>query len=163
RPLPRHRRRLGPPGRPGRDADGRLGDRGDGDVHALGRQRQPRRPVRRRARDGRDRRSRALHRRLAARRRPAGGRSRAEPACDALACSAYKWFGPHVSVLTGRPEALEELRPDKLAPSPDEIPDRWELGTLPFEALAGLAAAAEYVLDTGYGPVREYEETLLRR
>src|SRR5205823_11519085 len=40
---------------------------------------------------------------------------------------------------------------------------RWELGTLPFESLAGVAAAAEYVIDTGYGPVREHEDTLLRR
>src|SRR4051812_40350620 len=61
---------------------------------------------------------------------------------DALACSAYKWFGPHVAVLWGRPELLAEVQPDKLRPSPDEVPDRWELGTLPFEGLAGGGAAA---------------------
>ena len=66
--------------------------------------------------------------------------------CDALACSAYKWFGPHVGILWGRPEVLEELTPDKLRPSSDEVPDRWELGTLPFESLAGVRAAADYVL-----------------
>ena len=64
--------------------------------------------------------------------------------CDALACSAYKWFGPHVGILWGRPELLAELRPDKLRPSSDEVPDRWELGTLPFEQLAGVRAAADY-------------------
>ena len=42
--------------------------------------------------------------------------------CDALACSAYKWFGPHIGILCGRPEVLEELQPDKLRPSPDEVP-----------------------------------------
>jgi cysteine desulfurase family protein (TIGR01976 family) len=83
--------------------------------------------------------------------------------CDALACSAYKWFGPHVGILCGRPEVLEELRPDKLAPSPDEVPDRYELGTLPFESLVGVAAAADYVLEVGYDAVREHEEMLLRR
>ena len=58
--------------------------------------------------------------------------------CDVLACSAYKWFGPHVGMLCAAPELLEALRPDKLRPSPDEVPDRWELGTLPFESLAGV-------------------------
>ena len=53
---------------------------------------------------------------------------------DALACSAYKWFGPHVGILCAPPALLEELAPDKLVPSTDAIPHRWELGTLPFEA-----------------------------
>ena len=69
--------------------------------------------------------------------------------CDVLACSAYKWFGPHIGdARAAAPELLEELQPDKLRPSPDEIPDRWELGTLPFESLAGVRAAAEYMLST---------------
>ena len=55
---------------------------------------------------------------------------------DALACSAYKWFGPHVGILCAAPALLEELAPDKLVPSTDAVPHRWELGTLPFEALA---------------------------
>ena len=80
---------------------------------------------------------------------------------DAVACSAYKWFGPHVGMLCARPELLEELRPDKLMPSPDEVPDRFELGTLPFESLAGVRAAAEYVLDVGYDAIRAAEEPLL--
>ena len=81
--------------------------------------------------------------------------------CDALACSAYKWFGPHVGILWGSPELLAELGPDKLRPSPDSVPDRWELGTLPFESLAGVRAAADYVLATDWDAVRAHEERLL--
>ena len=81
--------------------------------------------------------------------------------CDALACSAYKWFGPHVGILWARPELLAELQPDKLRPSPDTVPDRWELGTLPFESLAGVRAAADYVLSADWETVRAHEEALL--
>ena len=81
--------------------------------------------------------------------------------CDALACSAYKWFGPHIGILCGRPEVLEELKPDKLRPSSDEVPDRWELGTLPFESLAGVRAAADYVLSADWEVVRAHEDALL--
>jgi cysteine desulfurase family protein (TIGR01976 family) len=81
--------------------------------------------------------------------------------CDALACSAYKWFGPHIGILCGRPEVLEELQPDKLRPSSDEVPDRFELGTLPFESLAGVRAAADYVLSADWESVRAHEDALL--
>jgi cysteine desulfurase family protein (TIGR01976 family) len=81
--------------------------------------------------------------------------------CDALACSAYKWFGPHVAALWGRPDLLAELRPDKLRPSPDEVPDRWELGTLPFEGLAGVRAAAEFMLGLDRDALRAHEDALL--
>ena len=81
--------------------------------------------------------------------------------CDALACSAYKWFGPHIGVLCARPELLEELTPDKLRPSSDAAPERWELGTLPFEALAGVRAAADYVTSVDWGDVRAHEDALL--
>jgi cysteine desulfurase family protein (TIGR01976 family) len=80
---------------------------------------------------------------------------------DALACSAYKWFGPHVGVLCARPELLAELTPDKLRPSSDGVPERWELGTLPFEALAGVRAAAEYVTSLSWDAVRAHEDALL--
>jgi cysteine desulfurase family protein (TIGR01976 family) len=83
--------------------------------------------------------------------------------CDALACSAYKWFGPHVGILWGRPEVLGELHPDKLRPSPDEVPDRFELGTLPFESLAGVRAAAEFMLSLDRDALRAHEEALLRQ
>jgi cysteine desulfurase family protein (TIGR01976 family) len=80
---------------------------------------------------------------------------------DTIACSAYKWYGPHVGILCAAPELLEELAPDKLVPSPDEAPDRFELGTLPFESIAGVTAAAEYMLDVGYDAIRAHEDELL--
>jgi cysteine desulfurase family protein (TIGR01976 family) len=80
---------------------------------------------------------------------------------DALACSAYKWFGPHVGILWGRPELLAELEPDKVRPSPGMVPDRWELGTLPFESLAGVRAAAEYLLTSDWDAVEQHERRLL--
>ena len=80
---------------------------------------------------------------------------------DALVCSAYKWFGPHIGVLWARPEILAELRPDKLRPAPDEVPDRWELGTLPFESLAGVRAAADFVVGLDREAVRAHEDRLL--
>jgi cysteine desulfurase family protein (TIGR01976 family) len=82
---------------------------------------------------------------------------------DALVCSAYKWFGPHIGVLWARPEILADLQPDKLRPSPDEVPDRWELGTLPFESLAGVRAAADFVCALDREAVRAHEERLLAR
>jgi cysteine desulfurase family protein (TIGR01976 family) len=80
---------------------------------------------------------------------------------DALACSAYKWFGPHVGILCAAPAVLEAMHPDKLEPSPDEIPDRFELGTLPFESLAGVRAAADYMLSLDWDAVRAHEDALL--
>ena len=64
---------------------------------------------------------------------------------DFLACSPYKFFGPHCGVLTARPELLETLQPDKLLPSSDAVPDRFELGTLPFELMAGTTAAVDFM------------------
>jgi cysteine desulfurase family protein (TIGR01976 family) len=84
-----------------------------------------------------------------------------ELACDVLACSAYKWFGPHIGILCASPALLEELRPDKLAPSSDAVPDRFELGTLPFESLAGVRAAADYMLSLDWDAVRAHEDALL--
>jgi cysteine desulfurase family protein (TIGR01976 family) len=81
--------------------------------------------------------------------------------CDALACSAYKWFGPHIGILWARPELLAKLAPDKLRPSPDTAPDRWELGTLPFESLAGVHAAAEFMLGLDRAALRAHEDALL--
>jgi selenocysteine lyase/cysteine desulfurase len=79
---------------------------------------------------------------------------------DAVVCSAYKWYGPHVGVLSAEPSLLAELRPDKLVPSPDTVPERWELGTLPFEQLAGVRAAARFMLDRVV-PLRWKEEQSL--
>ncbi|MEV8036013.1 cysteine desulfurase-like protein [Streptomyces sp. NPDC086182] len=68
---------------------------------------------------------------------------------DFLVCSPYKFFGPHHGVLTASPELLEELRPDKLLPSADVVPERFELGTLPYESLAGTTAAIDVIAGLG--------------
>ncbi|MFI9812979.1 cysteine desulfurase-like protein [Saccharothrix variisporea] len=64
---------------------------------------------------------------------------------DFFVCSPYKFFGPHCGVLVARPELLEGLRPDKLLPSTDAVPERFELGTLPYELLAGATAAVDFI------------------
>lgn len=112
-----------------------------------------------------------------------------EIGCDFLACSAYKFFGPHVGILYGRRERLQELRPHKVAPAPDSLPYRWETGTQNHEGLAGVSAAVQYlhaigeaygapylaahgarghsgrrlVLKAGMQAILEYEQTLSRR
>jgi len=108
--------------------------------------------------------------------------------CDFLACSPYKFFGPHTGILYGKPEYLRRLTPHKVKPSKDAIPYRWELGTLNHEGLAGVTAAVDYlesigtlygepfqaeyraqgyagrrlVLKTALAAVRAYEQTLSR-
>jgi cysteine desulfurase family protein (TIGR01976 family) len=69
--------------------------------------------------------------------------------CDFLACSAYKFFGPHVGVLWGRQELLAGLPAYKLRPSTDELPGRWMTGTQNHEGIAGAAAAVEYLAELG--------------
>jgi cysteine desulfurase family protein (TIGR01976 family) len=87
-----------------------------------------------------------------------------ELGCDVLACSPYKWFGPHAGLLVARdPGLLAELDPDKLRPSPDTVPERWETGTPAFEVLAGIAAAADYLLGLDWDAVRAHEDALLAR
>jgi cysteine desulfurase family protein (TIGR01976 family) len=70
---------------------------------------------------------------------------------DFYAASAYKWAGPHVAAVVADPALLETLRPDKLAPSSDEVPARFERGTLPFADLAGVAAAVEHLASLAPG------------
>ena len=76
---------------------------------------------------------------------------------DLLTCSPYKFFGPHHGALVADPKLLETLRPDKLAPSSDSVPERFELGTLPYELLAGTTAAVDVIADLlpGTGTRRE--------
>ncbi len=69
----------------------------------------------------------------------------AELGADLLACSPYKFFGPHLGVLAASPELLESLRPEKLLPSSDAVPERFEQGTLPYEQLAGVTAAVDFI------------------
>jgi cysteine desulfurase family protein (TIGR01976 family) len=105
--------------------------------------------------------------------------------CDFLACSTYKFFGPHMGVMYGKREHLERLRPYKVRPAPDYLPDRWETGTLCHEGIAGVSAAVDYIAGVGrravpnlpesagaarreailaaYRVIREYESGLIRR
>ncbi|HEX6850432.1 MAG TPA: aminotransferase class V-fold PLP-dependent enzyme, partial [Candidatus Polarisedimenticolaceae bacterium] len=69
--------------------------------------------------------------------------------CDWLACSAYKFFGPHVGMLWGRKERLAELPVDKVRPASDLPPERWETGTPAYEGIAGTLAAIEYLEEIG--------------
>lgn len=65
--------------------------------------------------------------------------------CDFLACSVYKFFGPHTGVLYGKYELLDSLRAYKVRPAPDAPPEKWETGTQSFESLAGVRAAVDYL------------------
>jgi cysteine desulfurase family protein (TIGR01976 family) len=65
--------------------------------------------------------------------------------CDFLACSAYKFYGPHVGVLYGRSDALAAVDIPKLEPAPDTAPERLETGTLNHEGIAGAAAAVDFL------------------
>jgi len=65
--------------------------------------------------------------------------------CDFLVCSSYKYFGPHMGVLYGRYELLDELKAYKVRPAPDDPPDKFETGTGNFEGMAGVLGAIEYL------------------
>jgi len=69
--------------------------------------------------------------------------------CDFLACSAYKFFGPHVGILYGKRDLLESLPVYKLRPASDALPHRWETGTLCHEGIAGTTEAIEYLACLG--------------
>ncbi|WP_327399063.1 cysteine desulfurase-like protein [Streptomyces sp. NBC_01288] len=100
-----------------------------------------------------------------------------ELGADFFVCSPYKFLGPHHGVLAARPELLETLRPDKLLPSSDAVPERFELGTLPYELLAGTGTAVDVLarLDTdavgsrrrrltaSLAALHQHEETLRTR
>ncbi len=77
---------------------------------------------------------------------------------DFYATSAYKWSGPHIGAVVADPALLESIRPDKVAPAPDAVPDRFEQGTLPFADLAGVTAAVDHLAglaDAASGTRRE--------
>lgn len=69
--------------------------------------------------------------------------------CDFLACSTYKFFGPHMGVLYGKREHLKRFRPYKVRPNTNAIPNCWEWGTLNHECIAGIEACVEYIADLG--------------
>ena len=96
--------------------------------------------------------------------------------CDFYVCSPYKFLGPHLGVLAASPELLETLHPDKLLPATNVVPERFELGTLPYELLAGVTAAVDVLADlvpsegtrrervlTSMGALEDYEDALHAR
>ncbi|PXY20358.1 cysteine desulfurase-like protein [Prauserella coralliicola] len=95
---------------------------------------------------------------------------------DFYVCSPYKFFGPHLGFAAASPALLETLHPDKLLPSTNVVPERFELGTLPYELLAGTTAAIDFIaelvpgagsrrdrLTTSLRALEEHEDTLARR
>ena len=98
--------------------------------------------------------------------------------CDFLACSPYKFFGPHMGTLYGKREHLLRFSPYKVRPAPNSLPDRWETGTQVQELIAGIGAAVDYIAELGrrcdpsakarrsalvaaYRATRQHEMTLL--
>ncbi len=79
---------------------------------------------------------------------------------DFVACSAYKFFGPHIGILWGRRRRLEELPVYKLRPASDQLPDRWMTGTQNHEGIAGTVAAIEHIASLGTGGANGRERIL---
>ncbi|MER5334698.1 cysteine desulfurase-like protein [Micromonospora sp. NPDC002717] len=108
---------------------------------------------------------------------PHGPTDLAALGADFLVTSAYKWSGPHLAAVVAEPAAWERLRPAKLRPSSDAVPDRFEYGTPSFPLLAGVAAAVDHLagldpaatgsrrerLRAGLTAAQAYEESLLDR
>ena len=74
--------------------------------------------------------------------------------CDFLACSAYKFYGPHIGILFGRKDLLEEIDFPKIRPAPDYSPERLETGTQNHEGIAGAAAAVDFIASLAGGETR---------
>ncbi|MGI5241055.1 cysteine desulfurase-like protein [Dactylosporangium sp. CA-139066] len=100
----------------------------------------------------------------------------AELGADLFVCSPYKLLGPHCGVLAAAPALLDSLDFDKLLPATDEVPERFELGTLPYEVMAGATAAVDFLagiapgggdrrarLAASYAAIEEHESRLLQR
>ena len=84
----------------------------------------------------------------------------AELGADFFVCSPYKFLGPHCAMLAASPELLETIMPDKLAPSTNEVPERFEFGTLPYEIMAGVTAAVDFVAGIAPGDAAGRREQL---
>jgi cysteine desulfurase family protein (TIGR01976 family) len=74
--------------------------------------------------------------------------------CDFLVSSAYKWFGPHMGILYGRKDVLAETFSYKVRPAGEELPHKFETGTLSHEGMAGCLGAVEYLASLGKGADR---------
>lgn len=85
--------------------------------------------------------------------------------CDFMACSPYKFYGPHMGMVYGKREHLERLKPYRVEPSIVTPPECWETGTQNFEAQAGFSAAIDYIASVGlFGKsLREQLETSYER
>src|SRR2546429_6790061 len=88
--------------------------------------------------------------------------------CDFLTCSAYKFYGAHISVFYGKRDLLESIDFPKLQPAPETAPERVEVGTLSHEGIAGAAAAVDFYASlvgvrTGSGSDRIADSPLNRR
>ncbi|GAA4629436.1 cysteine desulfurase-like protein [Actinoallomurus vinaceus] len=84
-----------------------------------------------------------------------------ELGADFFACSPYKFLGPHCGVLGADPALLETIRPDKLVPSPDVVPERFEFGTLPYEIMAGATAAVDFLAEVSPGGATSRRDRLI--
>jgi cysteine desulfurase family protein (TIGR01976 family) len=80
---------------------------------------------------------------------------------DFFGCSPYKFLGPHCGVLGARAELLEQVHPDKLLPATDQVPERFEFGTLPYELLAGTTAAIDFLASLAPAPSGDRRHDLL--
>jgi cysteine desulfurase family protein (TIGR01976 family) len=74
--------------------------------------------------------------------------------CDFLACSAYKFYGPHIGIMYARQDVLRRLDVPKLDPAPETVPERLETGTLNHEGIVGAAAAVDFLASLGTGGTR---------
>jgi cysteine desulfurase family protein (TIGR01976 family) len=74
--------------------------------------------------------------------------------CDFLACSAYKFYGPHIGILWGRRHLLQSIDFPKLIPAPEAAPERMETGTQNHEGIVGAAAAVDFLASLGHGATR---------
>ncbi|HET7725410.1 MAG TPA: cysteine desulfurase-like protein [Propionibacteriaceae bacterium] len=81
---------------------------------------------------------------------------------DVVVCSPYKFLGPHCGVLAAEPDLLARFWPDKLLPSTTDVPERYELGTLPYETLAGATAAVDFLAAIDPGDATTRRERLCR-
>ncbi len=77
--------------------------------------------------------------------------------CDAYVTSPYKWYGPHAGVLWMRPDLLDDLAVAKVRPADDHGPGRIEWGTPAYESIAGIVAAADFLLDVGMATIEAHE------
>lgn len=80
--------------------------------------------------------------------------------CDFLLCSAYKFFGPHIGILWGKYELLEQLPAYKVRPAKNYPPHKFETGTLSFETISAVAAAVDYLAQFGDGNIHLGMNTL---